>query len=507
MHANGVCIRMPAGGIVQGVIRLPKITILVCNFLIFFGLAIVAQAKMDVRESMVKIYSVRNQPYYDNPWNIRGPKASSGSGCVIEGNRILTNAHVVSDQTFIQVRLHGKSKKHPAQVLAVSHEADLALLTVENPAFFHGIKPLLLGKLPEVQQDVVVYGFPRGGDTLSTTKGVISRIEHQRYSHSSMDLLAAQLDAAVNPGNSGGPVMMGDRVVGVVMQSLRNSENIGYMVPIPVVRHFLADVDDGRYDGFPVIGIYCQSMENSALRKMYGLGEKQSGALVVSVLPGTPAEGKICPSDVILSLDGSNVADDRTVEFRHGERTSMNYCIQRHQIGEEMSLRILREGKEQTIRITLDKAWGYNNLIPKLRYDVLPTYYIYGGLVFCPLTMNYLFTMNPKNAPPNLLYFLYNNKPTVKGEEAVIIVKILPSEVNNGYQEFVNERITEVNGKKIKNLWDLIRIVESGTEGRFVVFKNPLGNKIVLDRRMVEKEQDKILRTYRVPSDRSDDLR
>jgi len=112
-----------------------------------------------------------------------------------------------------------------------------------------------------------------------------------------------------------------------------------------------------------------------------------------------------------------------------------------------------------------------------------------------------------KDAPPNLVYFLINNEPAVKGEEVVIIVRFLPSGVNNGYQEFTNERITEVNGKKIKNLRDLIRIVESCESDRFVVFKNQRGRRIVLDRKMVEKEQDKILRTYRLRSDRSEDLR
>ena len=510
MPSKAFCVQTAPKETMKWVRMLLKAIVLVSTFLIFFNPAFVVHAGMDVRKSMVKIYAVQNQPDYVNPWNMSGPNALSGSGCVIEGNYILTNAHVVSDNTFIQVRLHGKSKKHLARVLAVSHEADLALVTVENPAFFHGIKPLPLGKLPEVQQDVVVYGFPLGGDTLSTTKGVISRIEHQRYAHSTLSLLAGQLDAAVNPGNSGGPVMVDDRVVGVVMQSLSKSQNIGYMVPIPVVQHFLADMEDGRYDGFPEDGIILQAMENSALRKIYGLGEKQSGALVISVLPGTPAQGRIFPGDVILSLDGRNVADDCTVEFRPGERTSANYCTQQHQVGEELNLEILRHGKEQTIRFALDQAWGHHELVPMLLNDVLPTYYTYGGLVFCPLTMNYLLTWGDKpntDAPPNLIYFLINNEPTVKGEEVVIIVKVLTSEVNNGYQDFVNERITEVNGKKIKNLRDLIRIVEGSEMDRFVVFKNQQGRKIVLDRKMVEKEQDKILRTYRIRSDRSEDLR
>ena len=111
----------------------------------------VSLAGSDVKDSMVKIYAVENHPDYDNPWNMKGPSAASGSGCVIEGNRILTNAHVVSDQTFIQVRLHGRSKNHPARVLAVSHEADLALLTVDEPDFFQGLKPQVFSQLRQVK--------------------------------------------------------------------------------------------------------------------------------------------------------------------------------------------------------------------------------------------------------------------------------------------------------------------------------------------------------------------
>jgi S1-C subfamily serine protease len=309
-------------------------------------------ARTDVRDAMVKIYSVQNQPDYNNPWNMNGPKATSGSGCVINGNRILTNAHVVSDQTFVQVRLYGQSKKYNAKVTVVSHDADLALLTVENRQFFEKIKPLEFADLPESQQEVVVYGFPEGGDTLSTTKGVISRTEHHRYAHSLMNLLATQLDAAINPGNSGGPVIIGDRIVGVVMEIRRDSENIGYMVPVPIVKHFLDDISDGRYDGFPDDGIVVQNMENEGLRGRYGLADGQSGALVVSTVPGTPAEGTVFPGDVILSIDGHRVEDDCTVEFRPNERTSFKFYIQQQQIGEDLKIKILRSGRQATIKLT-----------------------------------------------------------------------------------------------------------------------------------------------------------
>jgi len=481
-----------------------------CVGALAFGPLEFAVAGTDVRDSMVKIYSVQNEPDYDNPWQMKGPEAFSGSGCVIGGNRILTNAHVVSDHTFIQVRLHGNSRKYPAKVIAISHEADLALLMVEDSTFFEGIKPLKIGRLPEIEQEVIVCGFPEGGDTLSTTRGVVSRIEHRRYAHSLIELLAGQLDAAINSGNSGGPVIAGDRIVGVVMQTRKKSENIGYMVPAPIINHFLTDTEDGRYDGFPEDGLFVQPLENASLKKMYGLNDDQSGALVVSVIPGSAAESKLFPGDVILSIDGHRVADDCTVEFRPKERTSSDFYVQQHQIGEDVVYKILRNNREKTVKFTLDKNCGNSRLVPNYRYDVRPSYYVYGGLVFSPLTLNYIMTWGDdwtEDAPFNLVNFFTHGLPVRENEEVVTIIKVLPSDVNNGYDNFTNERIVEVNGKKILNLRQLISIVESSTKDSFAIFKTKKGHTIALDRKKAVDDQDAILSTYDIADDRSSDLK
>jgi len=469
----------------------------------------ISLAGSDVKDSMVKIYAVENQPDYDNPWNMKGPEAASGSGCVIAGNRILTNAHVVSDQTFIQVRLHGRSEKYRARVLAVSHEADLALLTVDDPLFFRGATALSFGELPRVEQEVVVYGFPKGGDTLSTTKGIISRIEHHRYVHSQLELLAMQLDAAVNAGNSGGPVMVDGLIVGVVMQSLKEAENIGYTVPVPVIAHFLTDMQDGRYDGFPDDGIFIQPLENESLKKMHGLKENQSGVLVTSITPGSPAETKIFPGDVLLAIDGHPIADDATVAFRPRERTSCNYYVQQHQVGEKVVYRVLRQNRILTIKFNLTRAWGAGRLVPLMKYDVRPTYYVYGGLVFSPLTLNYILTWGEdwaKDAPYNLLAYLVDGRLTQEGEEVVIIIKSLPSGVNSGYENDVNQRVIEVNGKKIRNLQDLVATVEHGSENPYAVFKTAENKTIALNRDQAAAEHREILELYQIAADRSANL-
>ncbi|MCP4369140.1 MAG: PDZ domain-containing protein, partial [Deltaproteobacteria bacterium] len=227
------------------------------------------------------------------------------------------------------------------------------------------------------------------------------------------------------------------------------------------------------------------------------------------IFPGTPAAGKIIPGDVIISIDGHDIADDFTVEFRPKERTNLNYYIQKHQIGENLKLTLLRNGKKHKIKLSLDTAWGNNYLVPSLRYDVRPTYFIYGGLVFCPLSLNYLMTWGKNwksRAPGNLINFVMNSEPTVKGEKVVIISKVLQSELNNGYQDYTDERIVEVNGKKIKNLKELVYIIENNKDQQYVIFKTKSRKIICFDREKVKAEQPQILKTYQIPKDRSEDL-
>jgi S1-C subfamily serine protease len=132
-----------------------------------------------------------------------------------------------------------RAKKYTARVETVSHECDLAVLRVDDDAFFSGVQPLALGDLPRMGDKVAVYGFPKGGDELCITEGVVSRVEYQYYAHSRAYLLACQIDAAINPGSSGGPVVRDGKIVGVAFQSLRSGDNIGYMVPVPRIQHFL----------------------------------------------------------------------------------------------------------------------------------------------------------------------------------------------------------------------------------------------------------------------------
>ncbi|MGB5156537.1 S1C family serine protease [Desulfobacterium sp. N47] len=467
-------------------------------------------AKPNIKEAVVKIYTVSNSYNYHEPWQMWGQKIFNGSGCIISGNRILTNAHIVRDNTFIQVRRSGEAKRYTAETEMVSHESDLAILKVKDESFFDGIEPAEIGDLPEIKDEVIVYGFPEGGDKLSITEGVVSRIEHTKYSHSSTYLLICQIDAAINSGNSGGPVFNKDnKIIGVAFQGFLNGryDNIGYMIPAPVIKHFFEDIKDGKNDGTPDIGLSMQKMENPDMRRKYLMTEKQTGVLIIKVYPDSPAEGILKPNDILLSIEGKNIENDGTIEFRQGERTYFGYLMQQKQINDLAEFKILRNGKIKEASVKLTKPIDYERLVPFERYEQSPAYYIRGGLVFETLTLNYLMEYgNEKdwhiNAPKELINFYINGEPTREQREIVVLVKVLADEINVGYHDFVDAVIYSVNGVKISGIADLVDGFEKN-KGEYDIIEDIHGSSMVLDREKANENGDNILKKYNIDSSKS----
>ncbi len=488
-------------------VRFAAVTMRIVLALTFLGGALAARAGKvaDPSAAIVKIYTYHDLPDYQNPWSRRGTFASTGSGCIISERKIISNAHVVSDATFVQVRRHGEARRYPARILSVSHAADVALLTVDDPEFFEGVEPLEFGGLPYVQQEVLVYGFPLGGDSLSVTRGVVSRVEHQVYAHSSARFLSVQIDAAINPGNSGGPALISNRIVGVVMQGISQADNIGYIVPVPIIRHFLDDMEDGRYDGFPSLGVVLQSAESPDLKKRYAMNPRDTGMFLARTVRGSPADGVLQPGDILMAVAGHKVADDGTVEFRPRERTSVSYYIQGKQVGESLEVEVWRNGERRKMAVVLNRPLEHDRLVPMEEYDVQPRYFVYGGLVFCPVTVNLLKSWGGdwgNRAPKEWVALLNNNYRVDERDEVVALLKVLAARVNQGYQEFSSWTVSAVNGVRVKNLRQFVELVETPTESPFVTIESENGQVIILDRQNVAAANDEILKTYRIPRDR-----
>ena len=469
------------------------------------AIATSAELRADSRESIVKVHVIELLPNYTTPWGPGATRESGGSGFVISGNQILTTAHAVADAKFMLVQKYGSPQRVPARVLFISHEADLALLTVDAKGFFDSLRPLDLGDTPELQEEVMVFGFSRGGETLSITRGVVSRVEHESYSHANTWLLLGQIDSAITPGASGGPVLSGGKVVGVAMQI---AESTGEMVPTPVIKQFLADVADGRLDGVPQTGFEWQRLEATDLRRMCGLPPTETGGiLILKTLPESAAARTLRPLDVVLSIAGRAIGADGTIEFRSHERTGFYLLFQEKQLGEAVELELWRGGKQLRVTLVLDRPLGAGRLVSGPVFGERPRYYAFGGLVFCPLTVDYLQAWGegwPVRAPRHLVS-LFPRWASVQGEEPVVLCNVLRGDINSGYEENEESLIVKADGHPLRNLAQLVDIIESKPTG-LLVLEAQDGKQIVLDRERAGRDGPEILARYQVSSDRSEDL-
>ncbi len=401
--------------------------------------------------SIVRIEAATQVPDYREPWKAGRFSGGRGTGFLIGPNLFLTNAHVVSNARRLLITMHGSARKHPARILHIAHDCDLALLQVQDFTPFQHLTPLQIGSVPKLESQVRVIGYPVGGNRISVTRGVVSRIDFNTYSHSRTDQhLVVQIDAAINPGNSGGPVLQNGKVVGVAFQGLRSADNTGYMIPTPVIRRFLKDIEDGHYDHYVEIGISEFPMFNPAMRKKFGLGPNSPGILVAAVAPGGTCDGILKINDILTAINGKWVDAAGNILI-DGEKVNMNEIVERKFSGDTIQLSIIRDGKEMTKNVTL-KPYPPARMY-SVKYGVRPRYTTFAGLVFQPLDRNLFASHNFSNTRVRRLFAHYADEGIFKTrKDIVILTRVLADPVNTHVSGYAGTAIESINGEKITSL-------------------------------------------------------
>lgn len=475
-------------------------TIVVLLFLLFaFHWEASAISIAEIRKSLVRVSVTSQEANYRVPWMPGSVNSGTGAGFVIEGNRIVTNAHVVSNARFISIDRENDPKRYIAKVLHVAHDCDLAVLTVVDPAFFKNTVALpFTDEIPQIESSVSVYGYPIGGNRLSVTTGVVSRVDFQTYSHSAADAhLSIQTNAAINPGNSGGPVVQDGKVVGVAFQGYGGSvaQNVGYMIPVSVVKRFLKDIEDGRYDHYMDLAITTFALINPAQRRALGLPDDGKGVLISSVAKKGDSNGLLLPGDVLLSIDGHDVESDGFIMLEN-ERVQMPEIVERKFKGDTATLKVLRDKKEQEVTVTFRQAWPYQ--IQASQYDVSPRYVLFGGLLFQPLSRDFLEASTIDDLRLRFFYnFFLTDSLYLERPEVIVLSELLPDPINTYLNDFKGAIVDEVNGVKIKTLADLAAAFEKPADD-YVIKTVGLGRPIVLERSAVDEARERIKQRYQV---------
>src|SRR5262245_13393258 len=425
-----------------------------------------ARAQDQIRDLVVKIHATQHSPDLLRPWTKSAPRQVKGSGVVISGNRILTNAHVVKYASQIYVQPNQSASYIPARVEAMTPGMDLAVLKLDDETFFEnrGVLPFAQ-ELPRVKDAINVYGYPTGGTELSVTQGIISRIEYTDYYYQAAGL-RIQVDAALNFGNSGGPAVSDGKLVGLVFSLIQNAQNIGYLIPVEEIQLFLNDIADGVYDGKPRTDDLIQTVENQALRKKLGLPKDITGIMVAQPSRNDP-DYPLKEWDVITQIGGTPIDSDGKVTIRYDLRLSASYLVQKYAKNGILPITVFRAGK--LLPINLPASSKRELVIPYL-LDAQPRYFIFGPFVFSQTTQDYIERLGNQRSTtfgrqPSPLFTRRFDRPAFDNEELVAVVSpLFPHRITRGYDDPNRSVLSEVNGVPIRNLRHLVEFLRDNRD-------------------------------------------
>jgi len=460
------------------------------------------------------------------PWARTQQASSSGSGFIVAGRRIMTNAHVVANAIDIRVRPHGSAKRFAGKVKYFGPDVDLALVEIHASvaddfwALVEGVEPVeLSGSLPALQETVQALGFPTGGRTICVTEGVVSRIDSIDLTPPADTSLVIQIDAAINPGSSGGPVLnAGGLVAGVAFckDTRSNTDNIGYVIPAQVVRTFLLRCDpEGGYTLSPSVPYRWHKLENQSLRAAHGVPEGVSGVLLMSVSPSVSSALRC--GDVLTKIDGRRIADDGQTALRGSELIQHRYILRNKRVGEPTMFTVFRDGAQ--VDMSAVELTDLPPICPRWpEVDYFPEYLILGALALVPLAQSHHWY---KECPSELKATIDRWRRRWPGErdgkeQLVLLVTVFAHELTFGYQR--GWRVCEsYNGEPImslrhlRSMWLATRDKtiqareaaakeggEQSSPGIFVRLGLQSDDDIVLDAAAAMDAEEKVIKTHAI---------
>jgi hypothetical protein len=296
-------------------------------------------------------------------------------------------------------------------------------------------------------------------------------------------------------------VLQGGKVVGVAFQGFsgRVAQNVGYMIPVPVIKRFLKDIEDGRYDHYVDLAASDFPIENPAQAKALGTHGGGVGVMVADVEPAGSVGEILKIGDVILSIDDNPVLNNGLVRFE-GELMDMNEIVERKFAGDKIKLEFLRGGKKQEATVTLKRFDPYVRL--GATYNQRPRYVVFAGLVFQPMDRN---LMDAHQIRDRTVSYVFDNfltdKLYVERPEPVVLTNVLPDEVNTWLTPYAHSIVDEINGVKIKSLKDVQSALAKKDQAFIEIRLLEKSRPLVLKRELAEAAHPRIMQTYNIQGD------
>ena len=430
------------------------------------------------------------------PWEKQAPWTRTVTGLVVPGRRILVASAAFGNHILVEAQKRGSDARTPGRVALVDQEGPLALVEVDDPAFWEGLEPLPLAERAPTEGAVTLHRWQRSG-LLDSYLGSVRQVRAGRHGLSQTALLTLDIATATDGLGESEVVTAGGRVAGLLTG---RSGDAYAAIASPVLAQFLESAAGGRWPGFPRAGLAWQDLTNPALHQLLGLEPGEGGIRLTRVLPYGSAGGVLRPGDVLLELGGVKL--DPTGYYEHPLYGRMLFALffsdGRHP-GERLPAKVLRDGRRLEVTLPLVRMVPEQDKVPPYVFGRGPDYVIVGGLVFQELTRPYLSAWGDwaRRAPPRLLVALDREarEPTAEAPRLVLLSSVLPDAANLGYEELRDLIVAKVNGRPIGRLDDLRTAVASPERSFHVVEFLPGqgGQRIVLD---VEEARASVARLH-----------
>ncbi len=435
-----------------------------------------------IEAQVVGIFATKESGPYNKPWRSPNFRSVRGSGFFFQGPEglagngglILTNAHVVEMAQKIEISNGREKRRYDVKLLGICHLADFAVLQMEPGGLEvyekrNGrIVPLKLGDSDRLRvgDKVLGWGYPLGGERISKSEeGEINRIEVRRYAYSHERWLMVQASLQQNPGNSGGPIFKGNKVVGIAFQGIRASDRINYFIPINLVKRLMPLLP--HQEKIPRWRFTVQHLY-PRLKDYYGLGSEEGGLLVNYVIPdGGPHQFGLRANDILMGIDGFKIDDFGDIFFEPLEqRISFQEILNRKTVGDPLAVKVMRDGEVLDIHgyVTPGLPW----LVPKIFTQA--NYFIYGGIGFVELTFNSIGDLGKVGY--SLKERFLRELPEEPHQKVVIVMEIFPEYGLMNTGPYMMKRVEKINGEDVLNiehLFNTVKTAEAKGEKRAIV--------------------------------------
>lgn len=437
------------------------------------------------------------------PWQKESAGGRRGLGVVLPGNRVLVTAQMVADANYIELELPEGSQKLPAKVQAVDYEANLALLAPNSASkekeFFTDLKGVEVDGSARIGDSLSVWQSGRVGDLIVTPLR-ISKVMTQGYVVDNAAFLVYEATGIIRSESNSFtlPVVKGGKLAALLLR-YDSKNQVATLLPAPIIQHFLKDVTDGKYDGFPSLGIEFQVTQDEQFREYLGLKPGAPGVYVSKVMKGGSADqAGVKPGDIMMAINGSKIdARGDYQDDQFGAVSASHLVRGKGFVGEQVEILVWRDGKETRLNGQLTRKQPEDYLVPPYLFDKGPKYVLSGGVLFQELTSSYLnsFGREQRGALLRLQRIATNPEEFEKDgrQKIVFIGAILPTASTQGYERMSGQIVLEVNGQKITEIADVATALKTPKDGLHVLKLKEFPYLLHLDALRVERDNLQLL--------------